>query len=947
MKNRKMFYFLGTAVVAMIAMLLIYFALIATGVIHTRQNTVVFCADDAEKLYDGTPLTCDTWHMIGGELQSGHYAVGTVSGSQTLPGTSSSQVSIVIYDNAGNDVTGEYTVTCQPGVLKVRGYPISIVSASADKTYDKQPLTAAEWHMESGTLLEGHTLAVSTVGTITNAGEVPNDILASVVDEHGNDVSYLYEITRLPGTLTVNKRNLTIASASAYKYYDGEPLTANAWSVVNGSTAEGDNLSVTVSGSITEIGMITNMLTYTLVDENGNDNTANYKINSSLGFLEVRDKMNSLSPESMGIGPPGPGEQEDQNNTLYAKVKPEIGGTVYLRYQACSDFDGSDWTAGIPYEGETSVNPLYYSAIALSEAGYQPTEMRIETYVLDHLAPYYSSDKLGDTLNDVKLPSIGNKYTIPYYECDYLNLPSPITLTGEQKADEERYREYVYANYLGVSDTTVATLDEIIAKQHFNKKDPYVIMKVASYIQSSAYYNLNAEFPEDVEDKVVYFLTVSREGFCQHFASAATLLYRQLGIPARYVRGLMADVEGGVWNEIYGDRAHAWVEVYLDGFGWVPVEVTGSDEPPERVELIVKPMEPEDNGRYYDGTPLYVENMLLVNSNLLPGHEITSFSFIDGDITYVGSKMAMVDVSSIVIVDEFGNDVTDQYKITSLTTEIKIRQRVIKMNVGSMQIVDRNFTGALKMETYTIDTRTSLTFADGDTLDESELIYTGSQYGFGKTPNDIDPSSFHIVNAEGMDVTDQYSITTVPGVLQVAYARIAVTTGSTSRVYTGTAIRNTKYDYSDQVANLQSDHAFGNISMTTSITNVGRVQNVPNVEIVDKTTGFNVTDQYLIVNDNCGYLAVTPRAITVTSNSAEKAYDGTPLVEHSYTVTSGVLMSGHSVTMNYTGEQTMPGYSANEFTGLKITDRQGNNVTSNYKITTAFGQLHVGFPKNN
>ena len=55
------------------------------------------------------------------------------------------------------------------------------------------------------------------------------------------------------------------------------------------------------------------------------------------------------------------------------------------------------------------------------------------------------------------------------------------------------------------------------------------------------------------------FLESYREGICQHYATAATAMYRALGIPARYVVGYMGQTEAGEWTEITLKDAHAWV----------------------------------------------------------------------------------------------------------------------------------------------------------------------------------------------------------------------------------------------------------------------------------------------------------------------------------------------------------------------------------------------------
>ena len=68
-----------------------------------------------------------------------------------------------------------------------------------------------------------------------------------------------------------------------------------------------------------------------------------------------------------------------------------------------------------------------------------------------------------------------------------------------------------------------------------------------------------------------------------HFASAGTLLLRALGVPARYVSGYIADVTAGETVDVPDQNAHAWVEIYLRGYGWYPVEMTPGLHVPARL----------------------------------------------------------------------------------------------------------------------------------------------------------------------------------------------------------------------------------------------------------------------------------------------------------------------------------------------------------------------------
>ncbi len=72
------------------------------------------------------------------------------------------------------------------------------------------------------------------------------------------------------------------------------------------------------------------------------------------------------------------------------------------------------------------------------------------------------------------------------------------------------------------------------------------------------------------------FITIDKRGHCEYFSTAATLFFRQMGIPARMVLGY----RGGRYNfvantlEVREESAHAWVEIFVSGTGWVSYDPT-------------------------------------------------------------------------------------------------------------------------------------------------------------------------------------------------------------------------------------------------------------------------------------------------------------------------------------------------------------------------------------
>jgi len=85
---------------------------------------------------------------------------------------------------------------------------------------------------------------------------------------------------------------------------------------------------------------------------------------------------------------------------------------------------------------------------------------------------------------------------------------------------------------------------------------------------------------------LVDFVARTRAGYCQHFAGAMALMLRYLGVPARVAVGFSSgayDANRGVWR-VSDHDAHAWVEAWFRGYGWLPFDPTPAGRP-ERGQL--------------------------------------------------------------------------------------------------------------------------------------------------------------------------------------------------------------------------------------------------------------------------------------------------------------------------------------------------------------------------
>lgn len=166
---------------------------------------------------------------------------------------------------------------------------------------------------------------------------------------------------------------------------------------------------------------------------------------------------------------------------------------------------------------------------------------------------------------------------------------------------EKTYRDFVYGSYLSVNSKYKEELNKIMGNASFkNEAEKFQLMNsIKDYLAKNYEYTLEPGSVPVGKDFIDYFLYESKKGYCTYFASAATMLFRAAGIPARYVEGYLAEVnqDNLVGTQYMADfrtstifdktqsyteytvsvkdgNAHAWVEIYEDGYGWIPIEVT-------------------------------------------------------------------------------------------------------------------------------------------------------------------------------------------------------------------------------------------------------------------------------------------------------------------------------------------------------------------------------------
>lgn len=267
------------------------------------------------------------------------------------------------------------------------------------------------------------------------------------------------------------------------------------------------------------------------------------------------------------------------------------GDSIYLKGYACNEYKKNKW------EVLSKTNKNKYEK---SEDKYLLEPANIKTVSgLDIYRLYVKY--LGDKTGYRYVPYMSDLAADSYYK----------DLYPKQKSESESY----YYRYAACSEDMYQSINEDVYDENFefyesvsmeipdNIRELFdeilidavyydgtnqglydTIQYVKSYLRKNARYTLSPGKLKKGDDFVVDFLTEKKEGYCTAFASAAVLMFRYLGVPARYAEGYLItnndyrdkDVmtDGYVKVAVMDSFAHAWPEIYIKGVGFMPVEVT-------------------------------------------------------------------------------------------------------------------------------------------------------------------------------------------------------------------------------------------------------------------------------------------------------------------------------------------------------------------------------------
>lgn len=273
------------------------------------------------------------------------------------------------------------------------------------------------------------------------------------------------------------------------------------------------------------------------------------------------------------------------------RVLAESDRRVYLRGTCYGEYEDNKWA--VPdetlFDGIEGTPMLFTGSFQAA-----PETLSIITEKRGSVAylPYYAVS-LPEGMTPVYDVYLKNNNGVKSYDFEVLGED------GTTAEPDSAYTDFVYSNYLSMPNKTRlglssfcegnVTLRELLFSDNTDVED--IAAAVQEVVSSHGHYALECErVPED-EDFAVHFIMYGDRGYCVHYATAATLLLRVMGVPARYVSGYCVDAKAGKWTDVTTDNAHAWAEYYDPDLGWRVLETTpaASDEPQESTASATRP----------------------------------------------------------------------------------------------------------------------------------------------------------------------------------------------------------------------------------------------------------------------------------------------------------------------------------------------------------------------
>ncbi len=858
---------------------------------HYLKGTEVKVApDQTGTMTIGDTLTASTSTALGAEYTSAH--ANSYSPSQSLE-----------MKATGNVITVYYTV------------PLTITAESASRAYNAQPLTQPDFKVEglvNGDQKKDIALSMTKESTITNVGSVSNVIDTTTVRFKGGELpGGYYELpTYQPGTLTITPNTdevtVTITGNHDTRVYNGSEQS------VTGFTTDVGEKTITVAlkeGSKAEakgtnagkyeMGLTKDNFTVT------SQNYSNIKVVVVDGYLKIDPITEKVTVTVTEKSDTVTYNGQEHSVTGYKSMTAD--NALYDVKKNVAETSTEAWTAKGTYVG------TYH--VGIKAADFKNTSgnfTNVEFVIVD-------GDLVITPASVAVVKIAGNTKTVTY--------------NGEVQSVEG------YTVTSNPANATVTLVGEAIASGTDAGTYPMGLKPSDFTATSPNYDKVTVEVTDGyleidpITDKVTVTVTEKSGSAVYNGQEHSVTGYETMTANnALYdVKKNVAETQTAAWTAKGTDVGKYPVGIVSGDFANTSKNFTNVVFTVVDGALTISPISEKtitvtaaSGSKKYDGTPLTNNGFSCTEGVLVPGDVLTAV--VEGSATNVGDE---------------GKNVVKSYKVMRGGADVTGNYTFANSVDGKLTILPR---------TVTLTSETASKEYDGAPLTRPDVSVTGDGFVSGEVTGITATGSVTYVSDGTVENTityttgaafreANYEITKLPGKLSITQSSnaIVITTASRSREYNGQKLLDDQTTHTGTLA--AGDRLVVEFPADAGLTDVGTKRNEYKSYRVERSDGADVTANYTFGKPVIGTLTVTPVAIELTANSAAKAYDGTPLTDRGYTISSGSFVGEEGLAgVTVEGSQTAVGSSANTITGHTL---KSNTKAQNYDITYVDGTLTV------
>ena len=704
------------------------------------------------------------------------------------------------------------------------------------------------------------------------------------------------------GQLVIEKRKVTLTSASDEKVYDGTALT-NGTVTVGGADgfADGEGATYDVTGSQTDVGESDNTFTYTL---NKGTKADNYTITKTEGKLKVTAVTDEVVVTITG-----------HNSTVtYNGSEQSVNGyDVSIAPEGVS-YTTADFSFNGTAEAKGTDAGTYQMGLKADQFANTNGNFKKVTFVVN-------DGKLTiNPVDEVVVTITGHNDTVPYDGDEH-------TVTGyDVSISNDLYKEgdFTFSGTAEAKGTDAGTYPMGLKAEQFsnnneNFKKVTFVVEDGSLTINKRNVVLTSETASKTYDGTALtkpIVKVTGDGFVAGEVSDIKATGSVTHVSAGEVTNTITYTEGTNFKESNYNITKTEGKLSITPLGGVVVTIKG------QTKTVTYDGE-EHTAWKYDvidiSDPLYIKapdevpNFWNKNAKGARGTDAGTYA--------MGWEAA-----------DFENTNTNFSNVEFVVVDgkLEISKRSVKLTSASdKKVYDGN---ALTKKEVTVG-------GDGFAKDEGATYnVTGTQTNVGSSDN-----TFTYTLNKGTKA-DNYTIEKTEGTLKVTPVtdKVTVTITGLNKTVTYDGEEHSVFGYdatpSNKLYNPKEDMQFEGFDedMTAKGTDAGtHTMGLTADQFHNKDNG-NFTNVTFVVEKD-GYVKINPRPVTLTSGSAERVYNGKPLMNETVTVGGDGFAKDEGVTYDFTGSQTDVGESENTFTF------EANEGTSakNYSFEFKFGTLKV------